>query len=145
MLLALPHPCFSDCTKFTHEMMLQNDTFWHHALSHNEAARLEGHSSRVAALCVLPDGRLASGSRDSTINRSVSHPRSSNRTCRFPAYGRGLETFFGQPRVGVRNRVPQAFAAVDYAFAQESVDQLEQLRPLVIALWRLKEIVPLLR
>jgi WD40 repeat protein len=32
-----------------------------------EAARLEGHSGGVAALCVLPDGRLASGSGDNTI------------------------------------------------------------------------------
>ena len=32
-----------------------------------ETARLEGHSRRVAALCLLPDGRLASGSRDNTI------------------------------------------------------------------------------
>ncbi|HXW28795.1 MAG TPA: NB-ARC domain-containing protein [Xanthobacteraceae bacterium] len=32
-----------------------------------ETARLEGHSLGVAALCVLPDGRLASGSGDSTI------------------------------------------------------------------------------
>jgi WD40 repeat protein len=32
-----------------------------------ETARLEGHSSGVAALCLLPDGRLASGSGDNTI------------------------------------------------------------------------------
>ena len=32
-----------------------------------ETARLEGHSRAVNALCVLPDGRLASGSVDSTI------------------------------------------------------------------------------
>ena len=32
-----------------------------------EAARLEGHTSRVTALAVLPDGRLASGSDDRTI------------------------------------------------------------------------------
>jgi WD40 repeat protein len=32
-----------------------------------EAARLEGHSDWVSALCVLPDGRLASGSSDGTI------------------------------------------------------------------------------
>ena len=32
-----------------------------------EAARLEGHSGAVLALCVLPDGRLASGSWDNTI------------------------------------------------------------------------------
>ena len=32
-----------------------------------EAARLEGHTSWVAALTVLPDGRLASGSSDKTI------------------------------------------------------------------------------
>jgi WD40 repeat protein len=32
-----------------------------------ETARLEGHSSPVAALCLLPDGRLASGSWDNTI------------------------------------------------------------------------------
>ena len=32
-----------------------------------ETARLEGHSDSVAALCVLPDGRLASGSDDNTI------------------------------------------------------------------------------
>ena len=32
-----------------------------------ETARLEGHSGRVAALCLLPDGRLASGSWDNTI------------------------------------------------------------------------------
>ena len=32
-----------------------------------ESARLEGHSDSVHALCVLPDGRLASGSRDYTI------------------------------------------------------------------------------
>jgi WD40 repeat protein len=32
-----------------------------------ETARLEGHSDPVTALCVLPDGRLASGSRDNTI------------------------------------------------------------------------------
>jgi WD40 repeat protein len=31
-----------------------------------ESARLEGHSSRVTALCVLLDGRLASGSNDKT-------------------------------------------------------------------------------
>jgi NB-ARC domain/TIR domain/WD domain, G-beta repeat/APAF-1 helical domain len=32
-----------------------------------ETARLQGHSRAVNALCVLPDGRLASGSRDNTI------------------------------------------------------------------------------
>ena len=32
-----------------------------------ETARLEGHSGSVAALCVLPDGRLASGSTDNII------------------------------------------------------------------------------
>jgi WD40 repeat protein len=32
-----------------------------------EVARLEGHSSAVSALCMLPDGRLASGSFDNTI------------------------------------------------------------------------------
>jgi WD40 repeat protein len=32
-----------------------------------EIARLEGHSGSVNALCVLPDGRLASGSEDRTI------------------------------------------------------------------------------
>jgi WD40 repeat protein len=32
-----------------------------------ETARLEGHSDSVYALCVLPDGRLASGSSDNTI------------------------------------------------------------------------------
>jgi hypothetical protein len=32
-----------------------------------EATLLEGHSDWVAALCVLPDGRLASGSWDDTI------------------------------------------------------------------------------
>jgi WD40 repeat protein len=32
-----------------------------------ETARLEGHTSGVNALCVLPDGRLASGSDDGTI------------------------------------------------------------------------------
>jgi WD40 repeat protein len=32
-----------------------------------ESAHLEGHSGSVTALCVLPDGRLASGSRDKTI------------------------------------------------------------------------------
>jgi WD40 repeat protein len=32
-----------------------------------ESARLEGHSAQVTALCVLPDGRLASGSYDNTI------------------------------------------------------------------------------
>ena len=32
-----------------------------------ETARLEGHSRRVAALCLLPDERLASGSYDGTI------------------------------------------------------------------------------
>lgn len=32
-----------------------------------ESAHLEGHSGLVHALCVLPDGRLASGSRDKTI------------------------------------------------------------------------------
>src|SRR5271166_5473500 len=32
-----------------------------------ETARLEGHSNWVAALCMLPDGRLASGSGDTTI------------------------------------------------------------------------------
>ena len=31
-----------------------------------ETARLEGHSDPVAALCMLPDGRLASGSEDET-------------------------------------------------------------------------------
>jgi hypothetical protein len=31
-----------------------------------EAARLEGHADLVAALCVLPDGRLVSGSHDNT-------------------------------------------------------------------------------
>jgi WD40 repeat protein len=30
-------------------------------------ARFEGHQHLVAALCVLPDGRLASGSLDKTI------------------------------------------------------------------------------
>jgi WD40 repeat protein len=32
-----------------------------------ETARLDGHSAAVSALCVLPDGRLASGSADNTI------------------------------------------------------------------------------
>ncbi len=32
-----------------------------------ETARLEGHSDWVAALCLLPDGRLASGADDNTI------------------------------------------------------------------------------
>ena len=32
-----------------------------------EIARLEGHSGPVTALCLLPDGRLASGSWDQTI------------------------------------------------------------------------------
>ena len=32
-----------------------------------ETARLDGHSSWVAALCLLPDGRLASGASDKTI------------------------------------------------------------------------------
>ena len=32
-----------------------------------ETARLEGHSDAVHALCLLPDGRLASGSWDNTI------------------------------------------------------------------------------
>ncbi len=32
-----------------------------------ESARLEGHTYWVSALCVLPDGRLASGSGDNTI------------------------------------------------------------------------------
>ena len=32
-----------------------------------ETTRLEGHSGWVAALCMLPDGRLASGSDDHTI------------------------------------------------------------------------------
>lgn len=32
-----------------------------------ETARLEGHSHNVSALCLLPDGRLASGSSDTTI------------------------------------------------------------------------------
>lgn len=32
-----------------------------------ETARLEGHTGRVSALSVLPDGRLASGSDDNTI------------------------------------------------------------------------------
>ena len=32
-----------------------------------ETARLEGHSNWVTTLCLLPDGRLASGSRDNTI------------------------------------------------------------------------------
>ncbi len=33
----------------------------------HQTARLEGHSNSVTALCVLPDGRLASGSEDKTI------------------------------------------------------------------------------
>jgi WD40 repeat protein len=32
-----------------------------------EAVRLKGHSDTVCALCLLPDGRLASASRDTTI------------------------------------------------------------------------------
>jgi hypothetical protein len=32
-----------------------------------ETARLEGHSAWVTALCMLPDGRLASGANDNTI------------------------------------------------------------------------------
>ena len=32
-----------------------------------ETARLEGHTGSVTALCLLPDGRLASGSDDKTI------------------------------------------------------------------------------
>ena len=32
-----------------------------------ESARLEGHTSSITALCVLPDGRLASGSNDDMI------------------------------------------------------------------------------
>src|SRR6516165_8353056 len=35
----------------------------------NEAARLEGHFNGVTALCVLPDGHLASGSRGGLWNR----------------------------------------------------------------------------
>jgi WD40 repeat protein len=34
-----------------------------------ETARLDGHSRWVHALCLLPDGRLASGSGDNTIRR----------------------------------------------------------------------------
>jgi WD40 repeat protein len=37
------------------------------AFSKAYSARLEGHSVGVAALCPLPDGRLASGSFDTTI------------------------------------------------------------------------------
>jgi len=32
-----------------------------------EIARLDGHTNGVEALCLLPDGRLASGSIDNTI------------------------------------------------------------------------------
>jgi WD40 repeat protein len=32
-----------------------------------ETARLEGHTGNVRVLCLLPDGRLASGSEDMTI------------------------------------------------------------------------------
>jgi WD40 repeat protein len=32
-----------------------------------ETSRVEGHSDRVIALCLLPDGRLASGSWDNTV------------------------------------------------------------------------------
>jgi WD40 repeat protein len=32
-----------------------------------ETARLKGHSGSINALCVLPDGRLASGFEDGTI------------------------------------------------------------------------------
>jgi WD40 repeat protein len=32
-----------------------------------ETARLKGHLGPINALCVLPDGRLASGSQDKTI------------------------------------------------------------------------------
>jgi WD40 repeat protein len=37
------------------------------ATSGAETARLEGHRNWVQALCLLPDGRLASGSYDNTI------------------------------------------------------------------------------
>jgi WD40 repeat protein len=32
-----------------------------------QSARLEGHSDPLTALCMLPDGRLASASSDKTI------------------------------------------------------------------------------
>ena len=32
-----------------------------------ETARLDGHTRRVSALCLLADGRLASGSHDRTV------------------------------------------------------------------------------
>ena len=32
-----------------------------------ETARIDGHSAPVSALCLLPDGRLASGADDNTI------------------------------------------------------------------------------
>jgi hypothetical protein len=41
----------------------------HRHRSGAEAARLEGHSGLVSALCALTDGRLASGSYDNTTIR----------------------------------------------------------------------------
>ena len=43
------------------------DPAWLKAKLSTEAARLEGHTGAVQALCVLPNGRLASGSSDDTI------------------------------------------------------------------------------
>jgi WD40 repeat protein len=56
-----------------------------------ETARLEGHSGGVGALCVLPDGRLASGSNDGMI-RSHDEIRSDDRTIRLWDLTAGAET-----------------------------------------------------
>jgi len=43
---------------------------------------------------------------------------------------KGNKPFFGEARIGVRESVPQPFAALIHAFAQEAVEQLKKLRPL---------------